>query len=1276
MEWIQHFSHEHPLLLKKSPNNEPWCAACLEFVFGDVYCCDVCLYYLHESCAKLEDEIVHLRHPFYSLKLHGTADDWVFDIDCDVCRRCCSGFTYRCPDCDFKMGVKCALSEVLLPIHDHKIKLQVSDTDTEPSFFCDFCHTRCYSHQGRSVHCEENCNFKIDLDCAGMLMNSKSEPIQHVSHEHWLIYDDAIKARDRKYCAACRKVCDGATYCCKPCYFFLHASCAAYPTEIKLSLHLDHPLLLSTRKERERCDFCNLIICQALTFRCDLCNFKIDYLCARMLIELPKLSKKIDHFSHPHSLHFDFHITPRGTVNANCYACRKQIPYYSQNYGCSGCPFYLHESCRRDLIEHYRHYKHIQNHFHNHPLEIVYYDREVPGVVCCTLCCKCCFGPTYVCFLCKLFLHESCLALLGTNTISQNSFHKHPLIIVENKLNDSSCSACGEPFFEKSFACLKCKFLIHELCLQLPHEIRHFFHPCPLSLRQESTNFTCRACEKNHSQFAYHCNRCHFYLDVECALMLTGNFEGQNYILSYYHHHPLILCNKESNNHVVSCNGCNVTSGEIYGCIQCHFYLHRSCAAAPQQIEHPFHPTHTLTLFFDEKLLCTVSILKSLDKKGEVKYLRYKHFSIRDDKEIEVCCGVCEKRVCGPSYECIRCKFFVHQDCIEPVEKGQHSFQPHDNDSLIGVSRKTLPRKKFTCDACSCKSCFGFSYRCEECSFKLDANCASLKPLIKYEDHEHLLTLFEKVYDDPQCVVCNTSYSDVSYLRCVECDFNVHLLCVPLPVTIKHKCHIDPLYLEDYFVEDYSGEYYCDACENRRDPRECVYRCEGCANYVAQINCVIDEVLLSISGERGDVELRIVDRHNIDEKISKRGLTLKEILNSSNEDEKWEFEDAEAAIVDLVGEIMSKADSWNRDSILEDLVNSDEAFILMSKDEAFILILKNLKYRMRSKDISGLVFSKLELEVVKLRNYMVSQNCAHILEPLFVKYRDFCASPTSDLENLNHPMRKAERRKRRLELKLELRKVRDMVSQNCDHILDKLFDNCMDICESFTLDEMFVLDEDEMFDFDLDEDEMFDLDEDEDEMSDLDKIVIPILKNINHPMREDILNMTFLELESEVVEVRNYMVSRNCAPILESLFGKYGDFSASSTSNPRTKMRVFNIVGGVAQSMYYTKVKDITPYLLFNWWKNFKLAQHVGFNVQFAFDHLYKLAQAQFRMECEFRADKDLEISQQKIERLPTELEVLKDEQKQLIRSKKRRSIIEKDCLIQDMESRLKTAGL
>ena len=258
----------------------------------------------------------------------------------------------------------------------------------------------------------------------------------------------------------------------------------------------------------------------------------------------------------------------------------------------------------------------------------------------------------------------------------------------------------------------------------------------------------------------------------------------------------------------------------------------------PRQIKHLLHPKHPPTLFYDDNWWCKLSILTTLDKNGKVKYLRHKHFSIiLDDKENEVCCGVCDQKrsICSPSYDCNRCNFFIHQDCLEPTEEEvQQPFHPHDR--LIVVSRKILPRRKFTCEACHNRCSGGFSYRCKESDYMLDVHCASLKPTtIKYTGHEHLLTFLKKKYDDPQCEICKSGYRDVSYLRCVECDFTVHLLCVPLPTTIKHKCHIDSLYLEDYFVEDdseeyyckiennsYLDEYYCDACENIRNPRECV----------------------------------------------------------------------------------------------------------------------------------------------------------------------------------------------------------------------------------------------------------------------------------------------------------------------------------------------------------------------------------------------------------------------------------------------------------------------
>ena len=71
------------------------------------------------------------------------------------------------------------------------------------------------------------------------------------------------------------------------------------------------------------------------------------------------------------------------------------------------------------------------------------------------------------------------------------------------------------------------------------------------------------------------------------------------------------------------------------------------------------------------------------------------------------------------------------------------------------------------------------------------------------------------------------------------------------------------------------------------------------------------------------------------------------------------------------------------------------------------------------------------------------------------------------------------------------------------------------------------------------------------------------LQNAKLDVRDS--GMTIWDLESEVVKVGDYMVSRNFEVILKSLFEKFGDFSADSTLNPRTKTRFINIFGGVAQ---------------------------------------------------------------------------------------------------------------
>lgn len=46
-------------------------------------------------------------------------------------------------------------------------------------------------------------------------------------------------------------------------------------------------------------------------------------------------------------------------------------------------------------------------------------------------------------------------------------------------------------------------------------------------------------------------------------------------------------------------------------------------------------------------------------------------------------------------------------------------------------------------------------------------------------------------------------------------------------------------------MEDDSGEYYCEACERRRNPDRPVYYCEEC-EYIAHVSCGVAEMLPSL----------------------------------------------------------------------------------------------------------------------------------------------------------------------------------------------------------------------------------------------------------------------------------------------------------------------------------------------------------------------------------------------------------------------------------------------
>ncbi|KAA3472571.1 Armadillo [Gossypium australe] len=131
------------------------------------------------------------------------------------------------------------------------------------------------------------------------------------------------------------------------------------------------------------------------------------------------------------------------------------------------------------------------------------------------------------------------------------------------------------------------------------------------------------------------------------------------------------------------------------------------------------------------------------------------------------------------------------------------------------------------------------------CSFSLDFDCAKLSPSLKLDFHHHLLTFFKDFNDygkegqDSYCKVCGKHCDDASVYRCVQCHFNLHLKCV-VPSSATHKYHIHSLTMMELIKEDDSEKYYCDVCENERNPKDPVYYCQSCT-FIAHIQCVLDQ---------------------------------------------------------------------------------------------------------------------------------------------------------------------------------------------------------------------------------------------------------------------------------------------------------------------------------------------------------------------------------------------------------------------------------------------------
>ncbi|XWS57718.1 hypothetical protein CRYUN_Cryun09bG0197500 [Craigia yunnanensis] len=458
--------------------------------------------------------------------------------------------------------------------------------------------------------------------------------------------------------------------------------------------------------------------------------------------------------------------------------------------------------------------------------------------------------------------HFQCLQISSS---TKHKYHRHLLILMDSIREDDSgeyyCDLCEDERNPSHpvYCCEKCTYIVHIECI---------LHESLARQSMDSKALIVKEMEHNDDIHTSH---------------------EQPLFRPLIHDHSMDFY--KATKKCRYCTGCRlVLNGPSYVCPSCPAYcLHEKCAKLQYEIQHPFHSSHPLNLYlryppdtdmisicdecrdisrgfiylceecnFKLDVKCAisgVSQLKKMERVTELHHFNHPHKLIlgnSSDPMDEIQCTICELPIIGPAYFCPNCRYIIHESCLGLPQKMQVPFHL-DHMLVLSSNFDTERSRRYACSLGF--DLLKYGYSCEQCDVKLHSLCVnSLRRPLKCESHNHnhnlyyfgtssqlLFAKFKYVRDSLfHCSECQKNCRGQPFYRCLECAINFHLECVPIPRIVQSRCHIHPLIIKDSFIEDDSGEYYCDVCEEERCGNDHVYCCEECNNlFVAHIESTL-----------------------------------------------------------------------------------------------------------------------------------------------------------------------------------------------------------------------------------------------------------------------------------------------------------------------------------------------------------------------------------------------------------------------------------------------------
>ncbi|XP_050274516.1 uncharacterized protein LOC126717165 [Quercus robur] len=704
----------------------------------------------------------------------------------------------------------------------------------------DLCWGCCEPVFGPSYSC-------IESDCDDYYYHHKSCAelplgLHHPSHpNHPLILFDIKTYRDNheefdkfSKCDVCGEKSLEYTYCCYRCNFNIHINCSSLSLTIQTEVH-DHQLTRSIwRLLNFTCDFCGKE--GNLPYFCFQCDFTIHSRYAAC-------PRRLKVFRHNHPLHLTPSLEVHQSDSPICLLCVRKVDTLCLYY-CSRCDFAAHLYCA--MLYGNREFINLQELKEEQSTESKTEDPELHQSF-----------DSRICKVKKTTVEED-----GTEIATEikHFSHAHDLKLTDGIPNNTKCNGCVQSILSPFYSCTPCSFFLHKSCSKLPKIKRHPLDQHPLTLSYEQASFYCVGCEQTWNGLKYSCQICNFDYHVQCILL-------SDTLTHPCHEHHLYL---SKTNHRQKCSSCNSESYFVFCCSTCEFVLDFKCATLPQttwynQHEHPFtlcytpeddsgkyycdiceeerdpkqwfyyctecsFPAHCNCIPGDLEI-CKV-IKTSVGEDGTKTVTKIKHFSHRHNLKLtneipkNKKCNGCVQSILSPFYSCTQCSFFLHKSCSELPKIKRHPLDQHP----LTLS---YPQASFYCVGCE-QTCNGLKYSCQKCNFDYHVQCILLSDTLTHACHEHHLYL-SKTNHRQKCSSCNSESYFV--FHCSTCEFVLDFKCATLPQTTWYNQHEHPFTL-CYTLEDDSGEYYCDICEEERDPKQWFYYCAECS-FPAHHDCIL-----------------------------------------------------------------------------------------------------------------------------------------------------------------------------------------------------------------------------------------------------------------------------------------------------------------------------------------------------------------------------------------------------------------------------------------------------